>query len=155
MCGLELGPLDRPILSKTRHRVSYVDHASREELIVKYKSTGTAETLAPERIVLVDIVWAPGKTLAECVPPGAKYDYCLASHVIEHVADAIGWLQQIARVLNDGGIVTLAVPDKEQTFDHLRAVSRPADLVDAYVRQITDRHRAMCSTTSPPSRRSV
>ena len=136
MRGLEIGPLDRPILSKVKYRVSYVDHASREDLIAKYKSSATAETLAPERIVPVDIVWTPGKTLADCVPPGAKYDYCLASHVIEHVADPIGWLQQIAAVLNDGGIVTLAVPDKERTFDHLRPVSRPADLIDAYVRQI-------------------
>jgi SAM-dependent methyltransferase len=132
MRGLEIGPLDRPILSKVKYRVSYVDHASREDLIAKYKSSATAETLSPERIVPVDIVWTPGKTLADCVLPGAKYDYCLASHVIEHVADPIGWLQQIASVLNDGGVVTLAVPDKERTF-----VSRPADLIDACVRQIT------------------
>ena len=137
MRGLEVGPLDRPILSKAKYSVSYVDHATREELIAKYKASATPETLASERIAPVDIVWAPGRTLADCVPPGVKYDYCLASHVVEHIADPIGWLQQIALVLKDGGIVSLAVPDKERTFDHLRAVTRPADLIDAYVRQIT------------------
>jgi hypothetical protein len=33
MQGLEVGPLDRPILSKAKHGVSYIDHASREDLI--------------------------------------------------------------------------------------------------------------------------
>lgn len=136
MHGLEMGPLDRPILSKLRHGISYVDHASREDLISKYQSTGTEDTLAPDRIVTVDVVWIPGRALADCVPPGMKYDYALASHVIEHVADPIGWLRQIAFVLKDSGIVSLAVPDKERTFDHLRAVTRPADLIDGYIRRI-------------------
>jgi hypothetical protein len=136
MRGFEVGPLDRPILPKSKYRVLYVDHASRENLIVKYQSSATPDTLASEQIVPIDIVWAPGKTLRNCMPEAAVYDYCLASHVIEHVADPISWLQQIASVLKDSAILSMAVPDKERTFDHLRMVTRPADLIDAYVRLI-------------------
>lgn len=133
MQGLELGPLDRPIVPKRSYNVRYVDHASRQELMEKYTRSATNETLDRDRIVPVDVVW-PGGPLAPCLADQRPLDYCLASHVIEHVADVIGWLQQLASVLRDGGIVSLAIPDKERTFDHARAVSRPADLIEAHLR---------------------
>jgi hypothetical protein len=70
--GIEFGPLDRPILSKRRFQVDYVDHASREELISEYVNSGSTETLNPERIVHVDIAW-PGGPLASRVLPGRLY----------------------------------------------------------------------------------
>jgi hypothetical protein len=136
MHGLEIGPLDRPVLTKKTWNVWHVDHASREDLIRKYTWSATEETLYPDRIVPVDIIWA-GRPLTSCVPEGLRFDYCIASHVMEHVPDIIGWLQQLACVLRDGGIVSLAIPDKERTFDHARATSRPADLVEAHIRRLS------------------
>ena len=135
MQGLEIGPLSRPTLSKKKYRVWYVDHADRDELIRKYRHSATSESLDSEAIVPVDIVWS-GRPLAVCLPEPRTFDYALASHVVEHVPDIIGWLQQIASVLRDGGLMSLAIPDKERTFDHLRAVSRPADLIEAHVRRL-------------------
>jgi hypothetical protein len=135
MEGLEIGPLDRPVLSKNKYNVLYVDHAGREELIRKYTWSATDETLYPERIVAVDFVWSGG-TLASCLPEQRRFDYCLASHVIEHVPDILGWLRELAGVLREQGIVSLAIPDKERTFDHARATSRPADLVEAFIRRL-------------------
>lgn len=137
MRGLEFGPLDRPILSKHGYCVLYVDHASRQDLIAKYETTGTVETVNPKRIVEVDIIWDGTKPLTASVPANTRFDYCLASHVIEHVANPVGWLLEISSVLAERGVISLAVPDKERTFDHLRAVSRPADIIDSYVRQLT------------------
>ncbi len=101
--GLELGPLDRPILGKADHDVLYVDHASREALIEKYRKTGSLATVRPERIVEVDFIW--DRPLRDSAVGG--YAYCLASHVIEHVADPIGWLIEIADVLRVGGRLNL------------------------------------------------
>jgi hypothetical protein len=135
MHGIELGPLDRPILGKREYNILYVDHATREDLLEKYKISGSPETLMPERIVPVDIVW-PGGPIAPLLNGRPKPDYCIASHVIEHVPNVIGWLQHLAGALKEGGILSLAIPDKTRTFDHNRATSRPADLIDAYVRRL-------------------
>jgi hypothetical protein len=135
MQGIELGPLDRPILGKREYNVLYVDHGTREELLEKYKVSGSPETLMPERIVPVDIIW-PGGSMAPLLNGRPKLEYCIASHVIEHVPDVIRWLQHLADALIEGGIISLAIPDKTRTFDHNRAESRPADLIDAYVRRL-------------------
>jgi hypothetical protein len=58
----------------------------------------------------------------------------VASHVIEHVPDLIGWLKETHAVLKPGGILTLAIPDKRYCFDYFRPPTQPADVVDAYLR---------------------
>ena len=132
MMGLELGPLDRPTLGKADYNVSYVDHASRQDLVRKYQQTGSLATVRPDSIVDVDFVWS-GR-LRDVV--GGGYEYCLASHVIEHVADPIGWLGQIAEVLLPGGRVNLAIPERSRTFDHRRTPSTPAAMLEAFVRKL-------------------
>ncbi len=130
--GLEIGPLDRPILGKPDYQVRYVDHASREDLIEKYKLSGTEATVQPDHIRDVDVVWH-GRLLDLA---GGGYSYCLASHVIEHIADPIGWLIEIAEVLKPGGRLNLAVPDRARTFDYRRQPSIPAALLEAHQRQL-------------------
>lgn len=134
MRGLEIGPLHRPILSKSRGEVHYVDHASREELLRKY-AKHPVEAVDPALVVEVDFVW-PGGALADVVPKGMTFDYCVAAHVIEHLADPITWLGHLAAVLKPGGRICLAIPEKTRTFDYRRALSTPADLIDAYVRKL-------------------
>ena len=53
----------------------------------------------------------------------AKYDFLLASHCLEHVANPLGALSEWLRVLKDGGILVLLLPDKSATFDHRRPVT--------------------------------
>jgi len=136
MQGMEMGPLDRPILSKRTSRVFYVDHETREDLIRNYEARSSPEILNYSRIVPVDIVW-PGGTLKDRLPGPLAFDYCLASHVIEHVPDVIGWIREVCSVLRPGGLLSLAIPDKQRTFDFRRATAVPADLIDAFVRGLT------------------
>lgn len=56
------------------------------------------------------------------VPPGS-YDALLASHVIEHLANPLGALEQWRRVVRPGGHVLLVVPHRDGTFDHRRPVT--------------------------------
>lgn len=124
--GLELGPLTSPVLSKDKTNVKYVDHMSLEELREKYKT----EPVDLNKIVKPDYVLS-NKTLSQIVK-GQKFDYIIASHVIEHVPDTVRWFQDLASVLKVGGVLSLAIPDKRFTFDITRIESTPAQVMGAY-----------------------
>lgn len=128
--GLEVGPLDHPIVSKSEGSVFYVDHASRPDLAAKYANDPNVADVA--KIVEVDFVWGVN-SLRQAIPPHLSFDYVIASHVIEHVPDVIGWLREVSDVLKAGGMLCLAIPDRRYTFDHLRQLTTLADLVDGYL----------------------
>ena len=128
--GLEIGPLNKPIITRAMGPVEYIDRATREDLQAWY---GGDANLNPEDIVHVDHVWTD-RPLIEVVGGQRVYDYLLGSHVIEHAPDLIGWLGEIAGVLADGGQAVFIVPDKRHTFDIDRRPSGGAELVDAHLR---------------------
>ncbi len=55
-------------------------------------------------------------------------DYVVSSHVLEHVANPVAALLEWHRVLRDGGVFYLVVPDRRFTFDHARALTDPAHM---------------------------
>lgn len=59
------------------------------------------------------------------------FDYAIASHVIEHVPNVLGWLRGIHDVLRPGGTFNLAIPDRRCTFDLRRHPSTLGELVEA------------------------
>ena len=52
------------------------------------------------------------------------YDFVLASHVLEHVANPLRALQEWNRVLKDKGVLLVIVPDKRRNFDHRRPFTK-------------------------------
>jgi glycosyltransferase involved in cell wall biosynthesis/2-polyprenyl-3-methyl-5-hydroxy-6-metoxy-1,4-benzoquinol methylase len=128
--GLEIGPLCTPIVKKTESngKVSYIDFASKEELKEKYKND---PNVAVDDIVDVDYLWGE-RTLPELVD-NKLFDYVIASHVIEHVPDMLGWLKEIGDVLYDNGVLSLAVPDKRYSFDIIREISSPGMIIEAHL----------------------
>ncbi|WP_175153402.1 class I SAM-dependent methyltransferase [Paraburkholderia ultramafica] len=76
----------------------------------------------------VDAVWGT-QPLSACI--GQHVDYVLASHVIEHVTDVIAWLDEIRSVLNTGGTLRLAIPDRRFTFDYRRKETQLHELLNA------------------------
>lgn len=127
--GIEIGPLMWPVVTKDEGRITYVDWADTETLRRKH---GGDPAIDPARIVEVDAVWGE-KTLAEAVGTGERFDYLIASHVIEHVPDLIGWLNEIFEVLKADGQLRLVVPDKRFTFDILRRETELSDVLDAHL----------------------
>jgi hypothetical protein len=123
--GLEIGALHRPLVQSCEHNVIYADHASTEALREKYRND--------PNVVIDDIVEVTAIldncTLTEAV--GQKVDYVVASHVVEHVPNLIGWLNELTVLLNQGGEIRLVVPDKRFTFDYLRAKTRLVDVLYA------------------------
>ena len=140
--GVEMGPLHAPIVKKSDGHIIYVDHADTDTILEKYKNNPEVD---PAKIVKIDAVW--GKhDLKETV--GTTVDYIIASHVVEHVPNLIGWLNELADALTDTGQIRLAVPDKRYTLDLYRRLTSLADVMAAYVQntkrplpaQIIDHH---------------
>lgn len=130
--GIEYGPLDKPLLPQPHYSVSYVDYADRTNLADRYQSNKNRDV---DRIQEVDIVTA-GKHITEFLAE-ESIDYVVASHVLEHVPDLLGWLESNLRVLRPGGRIALAFPDKRYCFDLRRNSSGVSDILAAYLEQRT------------------
>jgi hypothetical protein len=131
---MEVAPYFNPAVLKSEMDVFYVDYLSTEQLREKAADNPVGRiTEVPE----IDFVWVPGKKLAECIPEGMKFDYVIASHVLEHVPNPIGWIEQIIDVMPVGGVLTLALPDSNYTMDYFRKRTTLGDLIGVY---IEDRH---------------
>ncbi len=135
MRGLEIGPLASPRVRKDEGPVRYVDHASAAELKEKYATDAGMEGRLDE-IVDVDYVLGKSTTISEATAEDAPFDYVIASHVIEHIPDTIGWLDDLTHVLRVGGILSLVIPDKRYCFDINRSPTEISDLVDGNLRQL-------------------
>ena len=127
--GLEIGPLVSPIVTPELGTIYYADHAATDELRKKYADVPSIDE---DRITPVDFVWGE-LTLAESTAAVAPFDYVVASHVIEHVPDIVGWLREVADVLTPGGRLCLVIPDRRLTFDVRRRPSDLAEMVEAYL----------------------
>ena len=79
------------------------------------------------------LIQPDGRTLsvAEAAGPGAPFDWIVASHVIEHVPDLIGWLDGLAEVTLDNGALGLIIPDMRFTFDVHRPLTTVGQMIQA------------------------
>ena len=129
--GLELGPSHAPVAPKAEgFRVEVLDHANRERLVEKYGLLGVDTS----RIEEVDHVW-DGQRYAELVGGAERFEWILASHVLEHVPDLLGTLLQCQEILKPGGILSIALPDHRYIFDRERTPSSLAAVIDAHLRE--------------------
>ncbi|KAF0206972.1 MAG: type 11 methyltransferase [Methylocystaceae bacterium] len=128
--GLEIGPSYSPLLPKAEgFNVETLDHADQDALIKKYRSNSQVDWT---RIEKVDYV-SDGRRITDIIGASQKYDYIVASHVIEHIPDVIGFLQDCEAVLKADGVLVLAVPDKRFCFDVLRPVSTVGQIIQAHL----------------------
>jgi len=126
---LEIGPSYNPLVPRSRGWNSFtLDHASEDELRLKYGSVQRVD-----RIEHVDYIWNAGD-LEAAVPAGehGSFDAIVASHVIEHVPDPIGWFASLSKLLKPEGYVALAIPDKRTMFDFFNPLTRTSDYLCAH-----------------------
>jgi SAM-dependent methyltransferase len=57
-----------------------------------------------------------------------SYDFLLASHILEHVANPLRALREFRRILKPKGYVLVVVPNQLYTFDHRRPLTTFAHL---------------------------
>ena len=125
--GLEIGPAYAPVTPKSKGWNCHVlDHMSADGLKLKY-----GPGVPIYKIEEVDFIWS-GQSYKELVGDN-RYDYIIASHVIEHVPNLIGFLEDCRSILKPGGVLSLAVPDMRYCFDCLRSPSDIASVIDAHL----------------------
>ncbi|MDE7312837.1 MAG: class I SAM-dependent methyltransferase [Eubacterium sp.] len=130
--GLEIGPSINPICPKKYgYDIEILDHTDQEGLRQKYKEHSNVASLI-ERIEEVDYVWK-GEDYRELIGKENYYDYIIASHVIEHTTDLIGFLEQCSALLKEGGVLSLVVPDKRYDFDFFRENSNLAHVIGQHM----------------------
>lgn len=112
--GIEIGALHQPLQIYGRAKVRYVDRFSAEHLRTHYPELAKYDLIDPD---IVD----DGEKL-EKIQDGSL-DFLIANHFIEHCEDPIGAIASHLEKLRKGGILYMAVPMKEMTFDRERELT--------------------------------
>ena len=134
--GIEVGPGQHPFPLPPATRLRYVDRWRPDDARARFPELGDAPLLMPD--VLVDL---DRDRLAPIA--GASCDVVICSHVIEHLAEPIGFLADVHRTLRVGGHLVLMIPDRRRTFDAARDPTPLAHLVAEHaagVTQVDDDH---------------
>lgn len=135
MVGVEIGPFFSPIAPKADGwKTTVIDYQDGEGLRKTARNHSDRGIRSKVNVVEdVDIVWH-GQPLDKVTlkrnPEG--YDFVIASHVIEHTPDILGFLQQCSRLLKRDGIVSLAVPDMRKCFDLLKSPTSIREILAAH-----------------------
>ena len=137
--GLEIGG-PSPIFSKYGSIPLYGDVLSLDNVVFAEDTVWEGRRLAGRTF-----------TFARGKPPGNNfvldasslktlqnetYDFVLASHCLEHIANPIRALYEWHRVLRPDGILLLILPDMSRTFDHKRPPTPLSHLVEDYERGV-------------------
>lgn len=125
--GIEISPLYNPVTDKSKHNVFYTDYTSADESRKKH-----ANYEHPE-IVDLDFVWDQQFPLSSCVPDNKKFEWAVACHVLEHVPDPIGWLNEILDCLNVEGVVSIVLPNSDLMSDKLRKKTEVSDMLESWL----------------------
>lgn len=130
--GLEIGPLHRPTLAVGEAQVQYADLYTTDHFREYYQDHPQITTETIPEIDFVLLKDGVAQRLADATGANSPYDWIIASHVIEHVPDAIDWLAQVAEITVDDGVLILAVPDRRFTFDLHRPLTSVGQLLQAH-----------------------
>lgn len=132
---IEIGPLHSGLAKKKDGwNVTIVDYAPRAELVAKYEKNPAVHGNCIEE---VDVIWRGGSlsSVFDEADHGI-YRALIASHVIEHIPDLIGFFNSAANLLDpDKGVLALAVPDKRWCFDVFRPFSSTGQVLEAHRRR--------------------
>lgn len=122
--AIEFGPSFNPLIPKRLgFNVTIVDHADAEELKAKYGRDAVDLSL----IEPVDVLWTGGRLSARIKE--RHFSTIVASHMIEHATDFIGFLQDCSELLAMDKQLFLIVPDKRFCFDFLHGVTDTAKVI--------------------------
>ncbi|MGC9525768.1 MAG: methyltransferase domain-containing protein [Limnospira sp.] len=121
--GLEIGAFDRPFFSPGQGDISYADYRTTQEL----KKLAN-DTPGHNANFVVDVTYNLSKINLSDIPK--KHDYIIASHVLEHTPNMIGFLDQISDLLKDTGFAFFVIPDKRYTFDCLKPLTSLGEILE-------------------------
>lgn len=115
-----MGPGNIPMKFHNSVTVTYVDLHSQEELKAMYPCLDYS--------FLDHVVIDDADTLASL--EDNKYDFLVASHVIEHVKNPLKALQRWLEVVRPGGYVLIIFPNRDECFDRGRSYTKISHLIE-------------------------
>jgi predicted SAM-dependent methyltransferase len=119
--GIEIGALHSPLQLPKSVKAKYIDRMSTFELKKQYPELKSKEFLN------VDII-DDGEHLSKI--KDSTQDFVIANHFLEHCQNPIGAIGNMLRVLKNGGVLYLSIPDKRYSFD----ADRPQTSIDHILR---------------------
>lgn len=134
---LEVGPLNRPVICKNEYKnVYYTDIRSTDEIKALYTGNEYLKTtgINVDVSTIENIDYVLRDSYEETFLKTEKFDYVVASNVLEHVPDLIFTLKDIGTVLKSGGKLCVIYPDKRYCFDHFREAVSFRDAFDTFIR---------------------
>jgi 2-polyprenyl-3-methyl-5-hydroxy-6-metoxy-1,4-benzoquinol methylase len=127
--GLEIGPSYSPLAArKDGWNIEIADHLDTKGIREKYAAWGVDGNSIED----VDYVIGTDGLFA-AIGEEKRFDFILASHVIEHVPDVIKFLDDCYRLLKFDGVLSLVVPDKKFCFDVLKPLSTTGQILQAHI----------------------
>ncbi|MFM0292782.1 MULTISPECIES: class I SAM-dependent methyltransferase [Paraburkholderia] len=128
--GLEIGPYDQPTVFKSEADVRYLDWKDKEQLV--------QECTHPDMIVDIPDIDYVVHSNRYCDYIADKFDYIIANHVMEHAPNMIQWLSDLCDMMQPGGVLFLALPDKKFSFDKYRQDTALSHFVAEYLAGVED-----------------
>jgi hypothetical protein len=65
-----------------------------------------------------------------------SYDFCFASHCLEHIANPLKAIKEWLRIIKNNGYIIIIVPEKSICFDHKRNYSNFNTLLSQYEKNV-------------------
>jgi SAM-dependent methyltransferase len=66
------------------------------------------------------------------------YDFCFASHSLEHIANPLKAIKEWLRIIKNDGYIIIIVPEKSCCFDHKRNYSQFSSLLAQYAKNVDE-----------------
>lgn len=128
MSLVEVGPSHNPLIPKSSGwNTTIVDYADANFLREHYKNEDYS------RIEEVDVIWRSGQMHeAFQIQNFQSFDAIISSHSLEHMPDAIGFLQSCEKLIKPNGFIRLALPDKRCCFDFFSGLSISGEILSAH-----------------------
>jgi len=146
--GLELGPGHEPFPVPADVAVRYVDRWTPGDNQALFPELGAVTFPPPDVVADLD------RDRLGAVTEGSV-DFVIASHVLEHLADPLGMVDEIHRVLRIGGVALILLPDRHATFDAARPPTPLDHLVAEHaagVTTVSDEHIIEFVAATEPDR---
>jgi SAM-dependent methyltransferase len=125
-CGLEIGAGHNPFPNPNNSDVVYVDRCTREDLLSYFPKE--TQNLIPETDIVAD-GFNLNPNNYHCI------SYVVSSHVLEHTPRPAAALDNWLSVIDSGGYIIGAVPNKDHTFDRDRTITTWEDLTMGNLQQ--------------------
>lgn len=114
--GLEIGALNEPAVLPEGASVQYLD------ALTETQAAALFAEIPGGRFVKVGFIGdLDNDGLGQFMD--GQFDFIVMNHVLEHVANPVKAVREVFRICRKGGIVVIAIPDKDYTFDRGRELT--------------------------------